>query len=329
MADLDDLLTKTSRTFALSIPLLPEPTRRQVTLGYLLFRIADTFEDAATWSNAKRVAALHDFCRLLTGDRPHDDTESLAATWSAEVPIDHEGYQELLRETPFVLDAFFELDPTARELVRSHVTRTAEGMADYVERTDEQGELQLRDLDDLREYCYIVAGIVGEMLTELFLLGRDELSPVADDLRSRARRCGEAQQLVNILKDSAFDATEGRSYLAGAQRAEVFDLARRDLDTAAEYILLLQRSKTERGLIAFNALPVLLAFAALDRVEEAGPGSKVSRDELFAIMEKLENDLDDDRPVVFLRRQNRQEPTRQGVNGSSPGSPPSRVGGSR
>lgn len=312
MADLDDLLTKTSRTFALSIPLLPEPTRRQVTLGYLLFRIADTFEDAATWSNAKRIAALEAFCRILTGDRLHDETASLAAIWADEVPIDHEGYQELLQETPAVLEAFFALDPEARELVRSHVTRTAEGMADYVRRTDADGELQLRDLQDLRDYCYIVAGIVGEMLTELFLLGRAELTPVADELRSRARRCGEAQQLVNILKDSAFDATEGRSYLAGAPRAEVFDLARADLDTAAEYILLLQEARTERGLVAFNALPVLLAFAALDRVEEAGPGAKVSRDELFAIMEKLEHDLDAERPVVSLRRNVRQE-TAQGA----------------
>jgi farnesyl-diphosphate farnesyltransferase len=43
---LHDLLTKTSRTFALSIPELPEPTMREVTIAYLLFRIADTFEDA-------------------------------------------------------------------------------------------------------------------------------------------------------------------------------------------------------------------------------------------------------------------------------------------
>ena len=42
---LDQLLERTSRTFALSIPLLPEPARREVTLAYLLLRIADTLED--------------------------------------------------------------------------------------------------------------------------------------------------------------------------------------------------------------------------------------------------------------------------------------------
>ena len=55
MADLETLLIATSRTFALAIPLLPEPLRREVTLSYLLFRVADTFEDAASWPRARRV----------------------------------------------------------------------------------------------------------------------------------------------------------------------------------------------------------------------------------------------------------------------------------
>jgi len=49
MKDLRDLFQKTSRTFALSIPVLPEPKNREVMIAYLLFRIADTLEDAAHW----------------------------------------------------------------------------------------------------------------------------------------------------------------------------------------------------------------------------------------------------------------------------------------
>ncbi|MEM1180591.1 MAG: squalene/phytoene synthase family protein [Acidobacteriota bacterium] len=307
MADLDDLLTKTSRTFALSIPLLPQPTRLEVTLGYLLFRIADTFEDAKDWGVDRKVAALNRFCDLLDlGCRkPPGDPEvrraleEAALEWADAAPIDHDGYQELLREVPAVLEVFFALDEPARRLIREHVVRTSIGMADYVTRTRD-GELELRDLEDLQHYCYIVAGIVGEMLTELFVLGRPELDAAADDLRRRARRCGEAQQLVNILKDSAFDADEGRSYLAGAERKKVFALARADLRTAAEYILLLQDSGTDRGLVAFNALPVLLAKEALDAVESQGPGAKVARPRVFSIMESLERDLDAGRPVVSL-----------------------------
>ncbi len=298
MADLEDLLVKTSRTFALSIPLLPEPTRREVTIAYLLFRIADTFEDSASWSQEKRIEALQVFGDLL--DRPQPDaTRRWAERWTADVPIEHAGYQELMAEVPFVLEAFFELGDAAREIVRVHTVRTAVGMAGFVSRTHESGELQLRDLEDLRDYCYVVAGIVGEMLTELFLLDRDGLAPSAEALRSRSRLFGEALQLVNILKDSSFDQTEGRSYLPSEiGRDEIFAVARADLRAATEYVLELQQVKAERGLIAFNALPVMLAVATLAKVETAGPGAKITRSEVYQTVELMNYALDNDLPVL-------------------------------
>jgi len=298
MADLEDLLVKTSRTFALSIPLLPEPTRREVTIAYLLFRIADTFEDSASWSQEKRIEALQVFGDLLERPRP-EATRRWAAQWTADVPIEHAGYQELMAEVPFVLEAFFELGDEAREIVRVHTVRTAVGMAGFVSRTLENGELQLKNLEDLRDYCYVVAGIVGEMLTELFLLDRDGLSPSAEELRSRSRLFGEALQLVNILKDSSFDQTEGRSYLPpNVGRDEIFAVARADLRAATEYVLELQQVKAERGLIAFNALPVMLAVATLAKVETAGPGAKITRAEVYQTVELMNYALDNDLPVL-------------------------------
>ncbi len=300
MADLEDLLIKTSRTFALSIPRLPEPTRREVTVAYLLFRIADTFEDSASWTRARRIDALETFCRLLASPEP-EETRRQAEGWTAGMPIEHAGYQELMSEVPFVLDAFFGLGDQARELVRSHTVRTSEGMAGFVARTDGAGELELDDLEDLRGYCYVVAGIVGEMLTELFLLDRRRLAPIAGDLRARSRLFGEALQLVNILKDSSFDATEGRAYLpAGVGREEVFALAHGDLRAAAEYVLALQRAGAGPGLVAFNALPVLLAVATLKKVESRGPGAKISRPAVYRIVRRMNRDLDRDREVISL-----------------------------
>ncbi|MEM7584012.1 MAG: squalene/phytoene synthase family protein [Acidobacteriota bacterium] len=298
MSDLEDLLIKTSRTFALSIPLLPEPTRREVTVAYLLFRIADTFEDSASWSQQKRIQALSEFCELLDRNQPRTARRK-AEQWAAESPIEHVGYQELMGQVPFVLEAYFELGDSARELVRQHTVRTAEGMAGFVGRTDDQGELRLDSLQDLRDYCYIVAGIVGEMLTELFLLDRPALRGFAERLRERSRLFGEALQLVNILKDSSFDLTEGRSYLPpDASRAEVLALARRDLLAATEYVLALQEAQADRGLIAFNALPVLLAVATLEKVEREGPGSKISRSEVYQIVDLMNYALDHDLPVI-------------------------------
>jgi farnesyl-diphosphate farnesyltransferase len=200
-----------------------------------------------------------------------------------------------------VLEAFFALDPEAVDCVRGHVSRSAQGMAGFVARTE--GEtLVLRDLRDLRAYCYAVAGIVGEMLSDLFLLRREALAPIAPYLRERAATFGEALQLVNIVKDAAVDEGEGRRFLpAGVRLSEVFTLARADLRVAGEYTLALQRAGAPRGLVEFCALPAELAWATLRKVEERGPGSKVSHLELFAIRRRLDRALDRNEPAVALR----------------------------
>lgn len=298
MANLDDLLEKTSRTFALAIPLLPEPTRREVSVAYLLFRIADTFEDAERWTPAVRRKALAEFGDLLVA--PDAEAASrLAREWTSLPPCAQAGYLELLQETPAVLEDFLALSSPARDLVRAHVRRSAEGMSAFVSRMTPDGDLRLADLAELRAYCYAVAGIVGEMLTELFLLGRDVLRSIAPFLRDRAASFGEGLQLVNILKDSATDLRQGRRYLPlSADRGEVFALARGDLRAAEEYVLGLQRQHAPRGLVGFTALPVELAWASLVRIEKFGPGSKVTRPEVFLIARRVARALDRDAPAV-------------------------------
>ena len=298
--DLEQLLISTSRTFALAIPLLPEPTRREVTIAYLLFRIADTFEDAASWPRALRIAALERFIQLLEAP-DQEEIAAVAGQWAEEVPVDQPGYRDLLADVPFVFDSFLALAAPAVALIREHTVRTAHGMAGFVARTGDDGELRLRDVPDLQAYCYTVAGIVGELLTELFILGRPVVAAVASGLRQKARAFGEGLQLVNILKDSASDATQGRRYLPDSvDRAVVLDLARRDLQQAADYVLTLQTAGAERGLIAFNALPVRLAHATLVRVEQAGPGSKINRSQVYAILQSLNRALDRGEPAVDL-----------------------------
>jgi farnesyl-diphosphate farnesyltransferase len=300
MEDLEELLIASSRTFALAIPHLPEPTRREVTIAYLLFRVADTFEDATSWPRSLRIDALERFGRLL--DFPHrQEIAEVSGRWAAEVPCEKPEYRQLLGALPFVLDSFFALSPEAVALIREHTRRTVRGMAGFVARTTDDGELRLRDVADLQAYCYVVAGIVGELLTELFLLGRPRLARIAPRLRGYARAFGEGLQLVNILKDSAADASQGRRYLPdGVDRGEVTALARRDLHSASEYVISLQEAGAERGLLAFNALPVRLAHATLDRIEQAGPGSKLTRREVFEIIQRMNRALDQNEPAVDL-----------------------------
>jgi farnesyl-diphosphate farnesyltransferase len=288
---MDELLERSSRTFALTIPMLPEPTRCEVTVAYLLFRVADTLEDASLWGREKKLAELGRLARCL--DRPSEGgAGELSADWLRDPPCSHAGYLELLEELPAVLRTAGSLSERATAAIRAHTSRTIEGMSSFVAR-ERNGVLQLDNLEDLQAYCYAVAGIVGEMLTELFLLRHPELQPLAPVLRRDAPKFGEALQLVNILKDSASDSSEGRRYLPrDLGRAEVFALARADLETAGRYTAYLEEAAAPRGVVGFNALPMMLAWATLARVERQGPGSKLTRVEVGAIVTRLQEALD-------------------------------------
>jgi farnesyl-diphosphate farnesyltransferase len=276
LTDIDSLLQKTSRTFALTIPCLPRPTRDEVGIAYLLFRIIDSFEDGVLWPAARRIETLTHFASLL--DRPAQQSRAQAEAWTREPPLAHVGYQELLARTPDVLAAFETLRPEARRILRTHVARSAEGMASFVARAEPDGRLVLQTIDDLRAYCYAVAGIVGEMLTELYVLGRPPLERVAPDLVRRAAAFGEGLQLVNILKDARPDAAEGRTFLpVHAPLAAVFVRARADLAAAGEYVEILREAGAEQGVVAFNAFIAKLATANLQLLRDQGLGAKLTR----------------------------------------------------
>jgi farnesyl-diphosphate farnesyltransferase len=286
MTELGELLQKTSRTFALTIPFLPEPTRAEVSIAYLLFRIIDTFEDATRWPPARRIEALARFAALVDG--PPEAAASLAAECAREPPVENAAYRELLAAIPLVLKAFGDLQPGARASIRRHLGRSAEGMSRFVARSGEPRGLELGSIAELREYCYAVAGIVGEMLTELYVLGRPALAHAAGELEKHAAAFGEGLQLVNILKDAGPDAAEGRVYLPrSVNTREVFALASRDLTAAAAYTETLRAAGAELPLVAFNAFIAKLAVANLRLLREKGLGAKLSRVQVALISSEI------------------------------------------
>lgn len=273
--DVDGLLQETSRTFALAVPLLGAPTRRAVGLAYLLFRSADTLEDASTWSAAERRAALETFAEMLAARR-YD--REVVDGWLARGVTSHAGYARLLRQFPELM-AEIDALPTA-EILRRHGRRMALGMRDMIE----PSERGLANVEELRAYCYIVAGIVGELLTELFVHDAPGVARVEADLHAHERAFGEGLQLVNILKDEVDDRAEGRSFLpAGVTRSDVIDLAAADLRAARQYIGALDRAEAPRGMRAFTALPCELAEKTLAELQRQGPGAKVPRAEVLAM----------------------------------------------
>ncbi|MEM9373553.1 MAG: squalene/phytoene synthase family protein [Planctomycetota bacterium] len=275
MSEIQGLLEETSRTFALSIPLLPEPLLGRVSVAYLLFRIADTLEDETSIPASDRALALRTVADAA--DNPGAFSGSLSALLGGlEISTDHDGYDRLMRHAGPVLAAFDELDAEAKGTVALHLGRTCRGMSEHVAAGSHP-----ENLEQLRAYCYTVAGIVGDLLTELFV----SAIPMKDDAHQRlaelAPLFGEALQLVNILRDEHDDARSDRRYVpVGAERAPLVALAASDLRAAGEYIRLLETHGADPGIVAFNGVNAMLAVETLALVAIHGPGVKLERPEV-------------------------------------------------
>lgn len=281
---IEELLQTTSRTFALSIPLLPDPLNHEITLAYLVFRIADTLEDADYLERDERLQSLDEFCELLE-DLSESSVNDWTKCWASREISVNEDYNRLLRETPQVLGLIRELNASSQQIIVQHAIRSASGMSAVLSQADVKGNLQLGSIQDLRDYCYFVAGIVGELITALFVTGRWDKAQ-AKLLSEHAASFGEALQLVNILKDAEDDRVCGRAYLpARVSRSKVFDLANEDLRAAEKYVEALRTINAPPGFIAFCDAPLQLAQATLRLVAEQGPGSKVPREQTIALLQ--------------------------------------------
>lgn len=292
--ELTELLARTSRTFALAIPCLPFPACREVTVAYLLFRVADTIEDSPRLNRSEKLAAFESLESLLVERRAGARLEF------PRPPSENAHYLALLDELPLVATAVDSLRAGVREAILESTKTLVQGMKRFVAAGNSDGSLHLHSVSELRDYCYVVAGVVGEMLTEVFTQGATWLEKVRPDLDAHARWFGEGLQLVNVLKDSAEDQDDGRQLIpASATRSELFELAREDLHKAEIYVATLKRAAAPPGFVAFTELPLALAWRTLECVEQFGPGSKVPRSEVMEILGRV---LFADLPAVSAKR---------------------------
>jgi farnesyl-diphosphate farnesyltransferase len=300
-----DILPKVSRTFALNIGKLEGDIFRAVLLGYLLFRIADTFEDTEHQDEGEKVKALHEYSEVFKGDKGLGQRlalyESLRFRWkedSEEKNLVENGYR--------VLRCYFDIPEYYRRIIDPLVAETAEGMAGFQER--KQGSphkiFQLTDSNDLEDYCYYVAGVVGVMLTKIFCQ-REGIDRVRTQLEKFQVQFGIALQLINILKDYRGDIARGWCYIPMAiteryqidldnigvlshwqRRGVVQDMVHHIvpyLDSTLQYIKLLPLA--EDSIRMFCVIPFTLGYRTLIEIVQMS-GDKISREEVTRLMEK-------------------------------------------
>jgi len=206
-----EALLRVSRTFALNIRCLSGRMLESVRLAYLLCRAADALEDSWPGSPAEMAAGFDALVAALEGD-------VAAATRLAQGATSLNGRSDvaLLVRLPALLHVLESLHAGDADDIRRCVRTMALGMKRFAARGAERGPAvpYLDDDAELHEYCYVVAGCVGEMLTRLLEHGLPEdRSDLAERRLALAPVVGEALQLTNILLDWPVDIRAGRCHV--------------------------------------------------------------------------------------------------------------------
>jgi farnesyl-diphosphate farnesyltransferase len=229
------VLPAVSRSFALSLRILPAPLRAPIGVTYLVARAADTLADTAALPPAERRAHL-DALRAAIGspDRAAARGARLADLARRVAPDIAPGERALLARLPEVLAAHHALPPDDRDRAARVLAILTAAMADTLARfpAETEGRLGALDtLDDLDRYTYGNAGCVGEFWTDALVARRPSCRGWDLDLmRARGARFGQGLQLVNVLRDLPRDLLIGRCFLP---RVELTALGLRPEDLRA------------------------------------------------------------------------------------------------
>ena len=204
-----------AKNFYYAFLALPRHKREALCAVYAYMRRCDDISDDASLPVRERRLKLADwldtFHRVMQGN-PSDDPVLIAlsdAQRRFKIPI------HLLDQLALgtAMDLAEEADDDEPEFARGKFQETAE------KTNDAQPTIRYATFDDLYQYCYRVASVVGLVCIRIFGY-RD---PMAEPL---AERCGLAFQMTNIIRDVKEDASMGRVYLPEE------DLAKFQLDPA-------------------------------------------------------------------------------------------------
>ena len=221
------LLKQTSRSFYLTLRVLPATVRPQIGLAYLLARTTDTIADTELVPVEKRLEALQKLRDRILGKStsPLDFGELARQQGSPAEGV----LLEKCEDTLSLLQGCFKTD---QELIRSVLDVITSGQELDLKRfanASQKNIVALQSDAELDDYTYRVAGCVGEFWTRIC---RAELFPKPlwenAGLLADGVRFGKGLQLVNILRDLPADLSKGRCYMPADELSKA-DLVPADL----------------------------------------------------------------------------------------------------
>ena len=262
------VLKETSRTFYIPITLLKRQLRLTVGSAYLCMRAIDEIEDHDTMDADIKESLLRETKQLLLeeGAFNKDAYEMMVQPYKSDLP-----------EVTIRLGDWLDICPDGIvRKVREATAEMAGGMADWVKK-----DWVIETKEDLDNYTYYVAGLVGVMLSDIW-----KWYDGTETDYDLAIGFGRGLQAVNILRNQHEDYAERgvRFIPEGWTRDDVFDYARENLDLAKQYM----KDIKTRNIYLFCKIPLALAERTLKAMEDGK--EKMSRQEVEEVVEKIKSE---------------------------------------
>jgi farnesyl-diphosphate farnesyltransferase len=207
------ILRSVSRSFYLSLRILPKPLRDPISLAYLLARATDTIADTPEPAAEIRIEALQNLAWAIQGTGPGETAASIRDSFG---PLQsNEAERALIDALPGALEWLELLDERDRCQVREVLEKINRGQMLDLERFGARAGLQaLPTASALDEYTYLVAGCVGEFWTHICFAHVENFCDRHEPaMLALGVQYGKGLQLINILRDAGSDLREGRCYL--------------------------------------------------------------------------------------------------------------------
>jgi farnesyl-diphosphate farnesyltransferase len=211
------ILPRVSRSFYLSLRVLPYQVRSAIGLAYLFCRAADTIADTAVLPRDLRRIYLE---RYRTAFAENDPTAILSLQRDLHDLTNHQqnpNERELLRRLPECFTALVAQTLDDQHRICELVLTLTQGMQMDLSMfpTEEEGiVVALETRAELDRYTYFVAGCVGEFWTKVAVAHLPALRQWdVGAMTTKGVRFGKGLQLTNILRDVAHDVRIGRCYL--------------------------------------------------------------------------------------------------------------------